>query len=70
MGCAVAAAARAIEPLRMSGPIEASWRRVIGGGRKTSVFTLFDKDEVMNAVEHNGRVELTVVGRLESGQYI
>jgi len=50
--------------------IEAVWQRVIGGGRQTNVVALFDKDELMDAVEHNGRVELTVVGRLESGQYV
>ena len=51
-------------------PVGAILERVIVGGNMTRVFVLFDKDEVMNAVEHNGRVELTVVGRLKSGQYI
>ena len=51
-------------------PIGAIWQRVIGWGRRASVFALFDKAELMDAVEHNGRVELTVVGKLESGQYI
>ena len=51
-------------------PIGATWQRVIGWGNMTRVFVLFDKDEVMNAVEGVGRVDLTVVGRLESGQYI
>jgi hypothetical protein len=50
--------------------IEAIWQRVIGWGRRTSVFALFDKAQLMDAVEHNGRVELTVVGKLESGQCI
>ena len=50
--------------------IEAIWQRVIGWGRRTSVFALFDKAELMDAAPNNGRVELTVVGRLESGQYI
>lgn len=53
--------------------IEAIWQRVIGRGNMTRVFVLFDKDELMNSVAHNGRVEiveLTVVGKLESGQYI
>jgi hypothetical protein len=50
--------------------IEAIWQRVIGWRRKVMVFALFDKAELMDAVEQNGRVELTVVGRLESGQYI
>jgi len=51
-------------------PIEANWQRVIGVGENASVFALFDKDEVTAAVEQNGRVELTVVGRLKSGQYV
>jgi parallel beta-helix repeat protein len=53
--------------------VEAIWHRVIGRGNMTRVFALFDKDELMDAVEQNGRVELvdlTVVGKLESGQYI
>ncbi|MHC5060337.1 MAG: GLUG motif-containing protein [Planctomycetota bacterium] len=49
------------------GGIEASWQRVIGRDR---VFALFSKDELMDAVEGVGRVELTVVGKLESGQCI
>ena len=54
-----------------SEPVGAIWERVIGGGNKTRIFVLFDKDEVMNLVEDVvGRVELTVVGKLESGQYI
>ena len=47
------------------GGIEASWQRVIGRDR---VFAIFSKNEVMDAVEGVGRVELTVVGKLESGQ--
>jgi len=50
--------------------IEATWQRVIGWGRRASVFALFDPAELMDAVQNNGRVEITVVGRLESGQYI
>jgi len=53
-----------------SDSIEAIWQRVIGWRRRASVFALFDKAEVMSTVEGVGRVELTVVGRLESGQYI
>jgi predicted outer membrane repeat protein len=52
------------------GEIEASWQRIIGGGRGASVFALFDKADLMDAVEHNGRVEVTVTGKLKSGQYI
>ncbi len=52
-------------------PVGAILERVIGRGNMTRVFVLFDKGEVMNAVEGVvGGVELTVVGRLESGQYI
>jgi hypothetical protein len=50
--------------------IEATWQRVSGWGNKVTVFALFDKDELMDAVPDNDRVELIVVGRLESGQYI
>jgi predicted outer membrane repeat protein len=52
-------------------PVGAILERVIGRGNMTRVFVLFDKDEVMSIVEGVvGGVELTVVGRLESGQYI
>jgi hypothetical protein len=51
-------------------PIGAILERVIGRGNMTRVFALFDKDELMDAVHNNGRKELTVVGKLESGQYI
>lgn len=50
--------------------IEAIWDRVIGRGNQATVFALFDKDELMAIVPGTGRVELTVVGRLESGQCI
>jgi hypothetical protein len=50
--------------------IEAIWDRVIGRGNMTRVFALFDKAELMAVVPGTGRVELTVVGRLESGQCI
>jgi len=52
------------------GPIEVNWQRVIGWRRKVKVFALFDKSELIDAVPNNGRVELTVVGSLESGRYI
>ena len=52
------------------GGIEAIWDRVIGRGNQATVFALFDKDEVMDALPNNGRVELTVTGKLESGQCI
>jgi parallel beta-helix repeat protein len=50
--------------------IEATWQRVIGWGDMTRVVALFDKDELMDVVEGVGRVELTVIGKLESGQFI
>jgi hypothetical protein len=52
------------------GCIEANWQRTIAWGNKMIVFALFDKDELMDAVSGVGRRKLTVVGRLESGQYI
>ena len=51
-------------------PVGAILERVIGWGNMTRVFALFDKAELMDAVEGVGRVELTVVGRLESGQCV
>jgi hypothetical protein len=50
--------------------IEAIWQRIIGGPNGARVFALFDKGEFMDIVTGIGRRELTVVGRLESGQYI
>ena len=52
------------------GQIEPIWDRVIGRGNQATVFALFDKDEVMAALPDTGRVELTIVGKLESGQCI
>ncbi|MHC5060421.1 MAG: hypothetical protein ACYTFK_04985 [Planctomycetota bacterium] len=49
------------------GGIEAIWQRVIGRDR---VFAIFSKAELMDAVEGVGRVELTVIGKLESGRCI
>ena len=58
-------------------PVGAILERVVGRGDMTRVVALFDKGEVMNAVDAvegvdrvDLTVELTVVGRLESGQYI
>ena len=51
-------------------PVGAIWQRVIGWGNMTRVFALFDKGELMAAAPNNGRPDLTVVGKLESGQYI
>jgi hypothetical protein len=50
--------------------IEAIWDRVIGRGNMARVFALFDKAELMAELPDTGRVELTVVGKLTSGQYI
>jgi hypothetical protein len=51
-------------------PIEAIWQRVIGVGKKANVFAWFDKDELIDALPNTGRVELTVFGKLKSGQCI
>jgi hypothetical protein len=50
--------------------IEATWQRVIGRRRKPMVFALFDKAELMDLISRNGRVELTVTGKLKSGRCI
>ena len=50
--------------------IEAVWQRVIGWRRRARVFALFDKDELLDIVPGLGGKELTVIGKLESGQYI
>ena len=41
-----------------------------GSADYTTIQGAIDKAELMDAVEQNGKVELTVVGKLESGQYI
>jgi hypothetical protein len=50
--------------------IEATWQRVIGGGNGARVFAIFSKDELMELISDSGPVELTVTGKLISGQYI
>ena len=50
--------------------VEASWQRVLGWHRRPTVFALFDKDEVMAQLPDTGRVELTITGKLTSGQCI
>jgi hypothetical protein len=50
--------------------IEATWQRVIGRAGRVSVFAFFDKAELMDLVTGIGPVELTVTGKLKSGQYI
>lgn len=52
------------------GGIESTWQRVIGARNRMSVFILFDKAEVMDALPNTGRFEINVIGKLESGQCI
>ncbi|MHC4464468.1 MAG: hypothetical protein ACYS30_24010 [Planctomycetota bacterium] len=60
------------EPLVLSpGGIQAYRQWVFGGWyrrQRVRIFAFFDKAELMNAVPENGWVELTVEGRLKSGQ--
>jgi hypothetical protein len=59
------------EPFILTPPgSEAIWQRVIGWRRRPTVFALFDKAEVMDELPNTGRVELTVTGKLTSGQCI
>jgi len=52
------------------GGIEAIRQRVTESrSRGVSIFALFDKAELMDAVSDNGRVELRVGGLLKTGQY-
>ena len=55
------------------GSIESIHQRINQSGsgsyQRTSIHALFKKDELMDAVDHDGRVELKVVGRLKTGQY-
>ena len=39
-----------------------------GSSQRTSILALFKKDELMDVVDNDGRVELKVVGRLKTGQ--
>ncbi len=59
------------EPLLLyPGGIEAMSQRVIESRRQgVSIFALFDKAKLMDAVSDNGKVELQVVGNLKTGQY-
>ena len=66
------------EPLTLyPGEIEASRQWIIpisyGYGRHrqwlTGIFAFFDKDDVLDAIPTNGRVELEVAGELTSGRY-
>ena len=40
-----------------------------GSSQRASILALFKKDELMDVVDNDGRVELKVVGRLKTGQY-
>jgi len=40
-----------------------------GSSQRTSILALFKKDELMDVVDDDGRVELKVVGLLKTGQY-
>ncbi len=52
------------------GGIESIRDRVIGRGNMARVFALFDKADLMAALPNGPRVELTITGKLESGQCI
>jgi uncharacterized repeat protein (TIGR01451 family) len=57
------------------GEIEADWtwfsKDFDNKGKcwSATIFASFDKDELMDAIDDNGLVELAVVGRLKTGQY-
>lgn len=64
------------EPILLyPGQIEADWtwiRRDFDNKCRpwgTTIFASFDKDELMDAVNDNGQVEVAVVGQLQTGQY-
>jgi hypothetical protein len=64
------------EPILLyPGEIEADWTWISKDfdnkcrAWSTTIFASFDKDELMNAIDDNGQVELAVVGRLKTGQY-
>ena len=37
--------------------------------RPTTILAFFDKDQLVNAIDQNGRVTLTAQGQLNTGQY-
>jgi hypothetical protein len=49
--------------------IEAEWQYVYTWCHRVTAVAMFSKDELMDAVPDNGKVELQVVGRLNCGQY-
>jgi hypothetical protein len=64
------------EPILLyPGEIEADWMWISRNfdykcrAWNTTIFALFDKDELMDAIDDNGQVEVTVVGQLKTGQY-
>jgi hypothetical protein len=50
------------------GQIEAD-KVLIMRGCVTTIFSSFDKDELMDAIDNYGQIELAVVGQLKTGQY-
>jgi CD109 antigen len=59
--------------LLQPGSIESIHQRISQFGsdssQSTNILALFKKDELMDVVDDDGRVELKVVGRLKTGQY-
>lgn len=52
------------------GDIEAKRQYVFQHRRRpTTILAFFDKDELVNAIDQNGRVTLNAVGQLNTGQY-
>ena len=45
------------------------WPHRAHGVRHVSIFAFFDRDELLNAIEQPGRVQLDVVGQLKTGRY-
>jgi hypothetical protein len=45
------------------------WPYFVKGVRHISILAIFDTDELLDAVEQPGRVQLDVVGQLKTGQY-
>jgi hypothetical protein len=59
------------EPFMLDPPgLEPNWQRILGSSNRATVFAIFDKTELMDALPGNGRVELTLTGKLTTGQCI
>ncbi len=58
------------------GGVEALSQRVVGPrgpgsrGRGTSILAFFDRGDVLDAIDDNGKVDIDIVGELKSGQYV